>query len=281
MSDLGGKVFVVTGATTGIGLATARELLRRGGRVVIAGRSEERGREAVAALRDEAQHDAIDFVRIDLASLRSVREGAGEILRREPRIHVLVNNAGIAAGRGRTEDGFELAFGTNHVGHFLLTMMLRDRLIASAPARVVVVASHAHYRAKGIPWDRVREKKRSLTGWPEYSVSKLANVLFARELAKKLEGTGVTVYALHPGVVASDLWRRVPKIVRPLVTRNMLTNEDGARTSIHCATAAELASETGLYYDEHARKKYPSRTAQRDDLAAELWARSAEWTRIS
>ena len=143
-------------------------------------------------------------------------------------------------------------FGVNHLGHFALTSALLDRLAASAPARVVTVSSDAHYNARGIDFEALRRPARGITGLREYAVSKLCNVLFSQELARRTAGTGVRSYALHPGVVASDIWRRVPWPVRPLVTRRMLSVSEGAATSLYCATSPEVAEESGLFYDKCA-----------------------------
>lgn len=218
----------------------------------------------------------MELLPLDLGSLASVRRCAEGFLARDLSLHVLVNNAGIAGIPGRTEDGFELAFGVNHLGHFLLTALLRERLIESAPSRVVTVASQAHRRAPGIDWDAVREHTRTFTAWPEYSVSKLANVLFSRELATRLEGTGVSTYAVHPGVVASDIWRRVPAVVRPVMKLFMISNEEGAETTLWCASAPEVQQQSGLYWDRR-RPREPSPVARDDGLARELWARSERW----
>lgn len=276
--ELNGKTCVVTGANTGIGEVTARELARAGARVILACRSESKTRPVIDAIRAETGNDQVEFIALDLSDLDSVRRCAAELLERTERIDVLINNAGLAGQRGVTKQGFELAFGVNHLGHFLLTTLLLDRLKASAPARIVNVASASHYQARrGIDWDKVRGKTRTITATREYAVSKLANVLFTAELARRLENTGVTTYALHPGVVASDVWRRVPWPVRPLIKRFMITTEEGARTTLHCATAPELVGESGLYYDKCAPKK-PSSAARDEALAAELWKRSVEWT---
>jgi NAD(P)-dependent dehydrogenase (short-subunit alcohol dehydrogenase family) len=140
------------------------------------------------------------------------------------------------------------------------------------------VASIAHYEAPGIDWEAVRRPTRSFTGMREYRVSKLANVLHARELAVRLEGSGVSTYSLHPGTIASDIWRRVPWPLRPLMTRRMRTPEQGARTSIYCATSGEVADQTGRYYDD-CRPREPAASVT-DTLAAELWRRSCEWTGV-
>ncbi len=275
-SRLDGKFAVVTGANAGIGKVTALELARAGARVVLACRSDERARAAMAEISAQVPGAALDFVRLDLASLQSVREAAEEIRALSPRIDLLINNAGLAGQKGQTTEGFELTFGTNHLGPFLLTKLLLDRVQAATQARIVNVASRAHYRTGPLEFSRVRKPTASPTGFPEYCASKLANVLFSRELARRLEGNGVDVYALHPGVVASDIWREVPAPARALMKLFMLSNEEGARTTLYCATAADAAGRTGLYWDS-CKPRQPSRDAQDDAAAAELWRRSLEW----
>jgi retinol dehydrogenase 12 len=272
MGDLRGKTFVVTGANTGIGRATAHQLAARGGRVVLACRSEEKTRPVIDDIVRDTGNRSVEFLRLDLADLDSVRACAGTILDRGDAVDVLVNNAGLGGQRGATKQGFELAFGTNHLGHFLLTTLLLPRLKECAPARIVNVSSDSHYQAKGIDWEAVRRPTRSVTGMPEYAVSKLCNVLFAQELGRRLAGDGVTTYALHPGVIASDIWRRIPWPVEPLMKRFMRSPEEGAETTLYCATAPELAAESGRFYD-NCREKAPSRVAT-PELAAELWDRS-------
>ena len=218
---------------------------------------------------------AVEFLLLDLGDLLSVRSCANEFLRTGQPLHGLINNAGLAGQRGMTESGFELAFGTNYVGPFLLTSLLLERLRESAPARIVNVSSIGHYRAAGIDYDAVRKPTKSLTGMPEYAVSKLGNVLHAQELARQLEGDRVTTYSLHPGAIASDVWRRVPWPVRPLIKRRMRSPAEGARTSLYCATSPDVANESGHYYDD-CRRKEPSVVAT-PELAAELWDRSAAW----
>ena len=163
------------------------------------------------------------FLPLDLADLSSAQACADAFLARGEPLHVLVNNAGVGGARGLTRQGFEMTFGINHLGHFALTSALLGRLTESAPSRVVNVSSDSHYSAQGIDFEALRQPARGITGLPEYAVSKLCNVLFTQELARRTAGTGVTAYALHPGVVASDIWRRVPWPVRPLVTRRMLS----------------------------------------------------------
>src|SRR5208337_4787711 len=156
--------------------------------------------------------------------------------------------------QGRDRQRFEVSFGINHLGHFALTDALLGGLTASAPARVVTVASDAHYSAQGIDFGALRRPTRGITGLREYAVSKLCNVLFTQELARRVAGTGLTTYALHPGVVASDIWRRVPWPVRPIVTRRMLSTTEGAQTSLYCATSPDVAADSGLFYDKCAQR---------------------------
>jgi retinol dehydrogenase-12 len=271
----GERTVLVTGANTGIGLATAQALAAQGWRVWVTARSERKGAAAVASIKAATGNDAVFLLMLDLADLGSVRDCATSFLEPYEPLHVLINNAGVGGARGVTKQGFELMFGVNHLGHFLLTLLLLERLTSSGPARVVTVASDAHYNARGVDFEAVRRPARGITGLGEYAVSKLCNVLFSQELARRTAGTGVHSYALHPGVVASDIWRRVPWPVRPLVTRRMLTVEQGAQTSLYCATSPEVASDSGLFYDKCALRE-PSPVAT-PSLAASLWARSEKW----
>ncbi|WP_183092587.1 SDR family oxidoreductase [Nocardioides stalactiti] len=279
MSDLQGRTFVVTGANTGIGKETARGLAGRGARVVIAGRSEDRTRAAMKEIADSTGNTDLDYVPLDLGDLASVRAAAATLLASGEPLHVLINNAGLAGARGMSASGFELAFGTNHVGTFLLTELLRDRIVASGPGRIVNVASTGHFRAKGIDWDAIRQPSVTRTAFDEYCVSKLANVLHAQELGRRLEGTGVTTYSLHPGTIASDVWREVPIGLRQVMKLMMKSPAQGARTSLYCATSPDVATHTGRYYDNR-REKTPSKVAT-PELAAELWTRSEEWVKES
>jgi retinol dehydrogenase 12 len=273
--DLSGRTFLVTGANTGIGRATVAGLASRGGRVYLACRSADKGRAAAADIAKATGNSGVEFLPLDLGDLASVRACAEQFLARDEPLHVLINNGGVAGQRGLTANGFELAFGVNHLGHFALTMALLDRLAASAPARVVTVSSDSHYQATGIDFEAVRRPTASVTGMREYAVSKLGNVLFSQELARRLDGRGVTTYALHPGVVASDIWRRVPWPVRPLIKLRMITPEQGAATSLYCATSAEVANATGRFYDK-SREREPSAVAT-GELAGTLWQRSEAW----
>jgi NAD(P)-dependent dehydrogenase (short-subunit alcohol dehydrogenase family) len=279
VEPLADRTVVLTGANAGIGRAAAEALARQGARLVLAGRSRPRTAPVLAAIR--AGGGRAEFVELDLGDLASVRRAAGEVLALADRIDVLVNNAGLAGARGLTKDGFEVHFGVNHLGPFLLTNLLLPKVVAASPgARVVNVSSNAHKRAASLDFEALRAPTRSWAGYPEYGVSKLCNVLFTRELARRVGGAGVHAYAVHPGVVASEIWRRVPWPIRPIATAFMRSNEEGARTTLHCAASAAVARESGEYYEDEARSE-PSALARRDDLARELWERSARWTGLA
>ena len=279
-ASLKGRVALITGANTGIGLVTARELCGMGAKVFIACRSATTGQAAIDSIRQSHPAAKVELLSLDLGDFDSVRRCAEAFLKRQIPLHLLINNAGLAGGKGLTKSGFELAFGTNHLGHFLLTTQLLDRIKASAtlaaPARIVTVSSRAHYRARSIDWASLQKPTATATGFSEYGVSKLANALFSAELARRFAGTHVHTYALHPGVVASDVWRSVPWPIRPLIKRWMITTEEGALTTLHCATSPAVANESGLYYDQ-CKVKTPSALARDAALAKELWRRSEAW----
>ena len=275
-----GRSFFITGANTGIGRATALALGRRGATLALAGRSAERTQPVLNELRD-AGNEQVRFFSLSLDELASVRACAAAFLATNEALDVLVNNAGLAGSRGVTRDGFELTFGVNHLGHFLLTELLLPRLVASAvgkptPGRIVNVSSIAHYRASAIDWSALRERTRSLTGLAEYRVSKLCNVLHARSLARRLEHDNVHTYSLHPGVIASEIWRPIPWPIQPLMRRFMQSTEKGAETSLFCAASARSKEQTGLYYDA-CRAIEPSPLARDEALGRELFERSQRW----
>lgn len=276
--DLANQTFLVTGANTGIGKVTANELARRGAHVIVACRSRDKTEPVIAEIQRDTGNTQVEYVQLDLGDFASVRACAEAIAARGIPIHGLINNAGMAGSKGLTKDGFELTWGVNHLGPYLFTRLLLDRVKQAGHARIVNVASAAHYSATGIDWDALKQPTRSATGMREYAVSKLSNVLFAKELARRLDGTGVTTYALHPGVVATDVWRRVPGPLRWLIKRFMISPEQGAVASLRCATDPALAGQTGRYYDVGGKEKEPSKLADDAELARTLWTRSAEWT---
>lgn len=273
--ELADKVIVITGANIGIGRAVAEDLAGRGARLRLLCRSLDKAAPVIADLRTRAGHDDVEAIACDLGSLSSVRTAAAELLARDEPLHVLVNNAGVAGQRGLTSDGFELHFGVNHLGHFLLTNLLLDRIRNSGPARIVHVASGSHFKAKGLDWDAVRKPTASISGLPEYAASKLGNVLFCAELARRLEGTNVTTYAVNPGRVASNIWQRLPWPIRPLFKLTMLTTQQGAFSTIRAAS--DLDGESGRYFDKRARPQTASAPARDAALATELWSRSEAW----
>jgi retinol dehydrogenase 12 len=274
--SLAGRVALITGANTGIGLVTARELATQGAHVFIACRSAEHARLALDHIRTSSGSNQVELLSLDLGDFDSIRQCAQSFLALGLPLHLLINNAGLGGARGLSKSGFELAFGVNHMGHFLLTRLLIERIKSSATARIVTLASKAHYRAQGIDWEDVRKPTKTVAVLPEYGVSKLANVLFSAELSRKLAGSGVTTYSRHQGVVASDVWRAVPWPVRPLIKLAMISTDEGAATTLYCATSAEAGLESGLYCDK-CRPKEPSKAAQDPALAAELWKRCADW----
>lgn len=273
-ADLQGRTFFVTGANSGIGRAMVEALAARGASVVLASRSKERTEPVLDGIRRSHPGANAEFLEIDVSDLASVRTAAGRFLATGRPIDVLVNNAGIAGTRALSRDGFDLTYATNHIGPFLLTNLLLPRLRAAPEGRIVNVSSVAHMGVKRLDWaglERRAEPKRS--GFPDYAVTKLMNVLHAKELARRLAGTRVTTSALHPGAVASNIWRAVPQPFQWLLKQFLLSNEEGAQTPLYCATAPELATVTGRYYDK-CREVAPNPLADDDALAQELWVRT-------
>ena len=276
VGDMSGKVVVITGGNVGIGKEAAVGLATQGARVVITSRNEERGRAARDEIVERSGNADVDVMPLDLASFRSIRSFANDFLTRHDRLDVLVNNAGlILRRRTETDDGFEATFGINHVGHFLLTDLLLDRLKASAPARVVVVASMAHKGARrGLDFDDL-ESERRYRWMDAYNKSKLANIYFARELSRRLDGTGVTVNVLHPGFVRSDFGRSgdlglVYGFGIRLGAPFAISSERGARTTIYLASSPEVEGVTGAYFFK-CKPAPVSKAAQDDDAARRLW----------
>jgi NAD(P)-dependent dehydrogenase (short-subunit alcohol dehydrogenase family) len=274
-----GEVCVVTGANAGIGLETARALARLGATVVLTSRDRARGEAAKDDIGKSAPGAALDLVALDLASLASVRAAAAEIAGRHARIDVLVNNAGVYfSHRAETRDGLEMTFGVNHLGPFLFTCLLLDRLRAAAPARIVNVASHEHTRTAGLDFDDL-QATRGYSGIAAYRRSKLANVLFTRELARRLAGSGVTANALHPGSVRTQIGRDgdargLHRLFIALASPFLIGPERGARTSVFVATSPEIAGVSGRYF-ARCRERAPSRPALDDAAARRLWDESA------
>jgi NAD(P)-dependent dehydrogenase (short-subunit alcohol dehydrogenase family) len=271
-----GKTVVITGGNSGIGLETAVGLARQGAEVIITARDPERGKRAVDDIKARSGSDTVDLVVFDLGDLASTRAGAAELLDRCPRIDVLVNNAGVVlTERTETADGYESTFAINHLGPFLLTNLLLDRIKASAPSRIVNVASTAHRGARnGLVFDDLHNTRR-YKQMRVYSQSKLANILFTTELARRLQGTGVTVNSLHPGTVRTGYGRDgdttgLLALGIKIGSRFFLSPEKGADTSIYLASSPDVADVSGEYFIKRKVRKASS-AARDDDAARQLW----------
>jgi NAD(P)-dependent dehydrogenase (short-subunit alcohol dehydrogenase family) len=280
------RTVVVTGGNAGIGKETAVALAARGARVVITARNPDKGAAALVEIRQRSESEAVDVMPLDLASFASVHRFAQALLAGEAHIDVLVNNAGGVLGSRRvTEDGHEMQFQVNHLGHFLLTELLRERIVATPAARVVIVASDAHKGAKGgLDFDDLEADHGRYRAFRTYYRTKLMNILFARELARRLDGTGVTANSVHPGFVASKFAKESDlswwgNIGMPLTRPFQITPEKGARNSVYVASSPEVAGITGEYFEKcHIAR--PAPWAEDDAAAAKLWDVSARLTGI-
>jgi NAD(P)-dependent dehydrogenase (short-subunit alcohol dehydrogenase family) len=283
MTDMKGRVCLVTGATMGIGKEAARTLAHMGAEVVLAARDEARAKQAVAEIGG-----ATSYVLCDFASLASIRAMCAEVLARHPRLHVLLNNAGaIFASRELTTDGYERTFALNHLGYFLTTELLLDRLVESGEpgrtARIVNVASAAHAGARrGLDFDDLLSARSYGAGIDAYNKSKLANVMFTYELARRVAGTPVTANCLHPGVIASGFGKNRPGLMALLVglaSPFLWTVEKGARTSVKLASSPEVEGVSGKYFDEKGRERRSSRASYDVDAQRRLWEESERLVR--
>jgi NAD(P)-dependent dehydrogenase (short-subunit alcohol dehydrogenase family) len=260
--DLSGLIYIVTGANSGSGLATTEQLVRQGAHVVGACRRVAAGEDATKHLASE--RGSVEVIELDLNSLASVRRFVTAFKAKHDELHGLVNNAGVMnTPKGRTEDGFETQFGVNHLGHFLLTELLLDTLKASAPSRVVCVSSVAHAGRQSWPatidFDDLHFDERPYDGMIAYNQSKLAIVIYARHLAKRLEGTGVSVFSTHPGWIRSNLIKNtMPAWVQNVLMRpfsgllGIMSAEDGAQTQLHCLLDDDAPHHSGEYYSQNS-----------------------------
>ncbi len=278
-----GKTVLVTGANQGIGKATALALAHEGARVVLLARNPEKGRAAVAEIQAATGSRGVELIVADLASLAQVRRAASEFKTRFDRLDVLINNAGVVVPtRRQTEDGVEETFGINHLAPFLLTRELLEVLRASAPARIVNVSSAAHRHAR-MQWDDLQFSRHKYSPWRAYGQSKLANVLFTYELARRLDPAEITANVLHPGVIASGFGQTYGgataffvRLAHPFFA----STEEGARTSVYLASSPDVAGTTGKYFS----KCKPVRSTSRSYCEAsqkKLWALSEELTRAA
>jgi NAD(P)-dependent dehydrogenase (short-subunit alcohol dehydrogenase family) len=276
------KTCLVTGATSGIGYVAARELARAGARVLLAGRSDRTAEDAARRLRDEVPSAEVDPLAADFASQAEIRKLAEDVRSRVERLDVLVNNAGgLFLERQETVDGIEQTFAVNHLAPFLLTNLLLPTLQVGPSARVVNVASGAH-RGVSLRFDDLEGRKR-YSGWGAYQRSKLANILFTKELARRLQGRAVTANALHPGYVNTAIFRDATwkgRVMRGFANLFAITPEQGAATTVYLASSPELAAVTGEYF--YASKPARSSRASHDANAARrLWNVSVEMTGLA
>ncbi|MCL4132523.1 UNVERIFIED_CONTAM: hypothetical protein GTU68_027662, partial [Idotea baltica] len=273
---LDGENRVSRGNTGNLILKLLKTNSRRGGKVIILCRNTDKGQDAIKRIKLETGYTA-ELYKLDLASLDSVRECAAILKKKYPKIDILLNNAGVMLSpKMETKDGFELQLGTNHFGHFLFTLLLLDNVKAASPSRIINVSSLAHTEGKMF-WDDLH-MKYIYTPMKAYQQSKLANILFTKSLAEKLKGSGVTTYALHPGVVATELGRHLPTVWGTFTSKLFTfigffffkSPKLGAQTSIYCAVDESLAKETGKYYSG-CNEKTPSKAARNMEDAERLW----------
>ncbi|MEO6920954.1 MAG: SDR family oxidoreductase [Collimonas sp.] len=293
--DLTGKTYVVTGANSGIGLVTMQQLAKQGATVVMGVRRVQEGNRVAAEIRREVPSAKLEVFQLELGDLSSVRAFAAEVNRHHPQLQGLVNNAGVMKTPfGHTKDGFETQFGVNHLGHFLLTNLLTDALKAGAPSRVVNLSSAFHEFAMGrkgdIHFDDLNYQRRQFDSWEAYAQSKLANLLHARELGRRLAGTGVTVASVNPGFVRTNLmkvslpmWLQRLLVIPVLRLFGMIEPWEGAQSTLHALLAPEVEKQSGAYYsqiapykDKASRKggwplRSPNPVAHDDAVAKRLW----------
>jgi len=273
-----GKTVLITGANSGIGLVTASALAGMGATIILACRREEAAKQAMLEIQAKHPRAQLDFVSLDLASLASVRRAAAEVLNKHPLLDVLINNAGLASvPREVSKDGFEMTFAVNHLGPFLFTNLLLPALRASK-GRIINVASDAHKMGR-MHWDNL-QLARGYFVLRAYAQSKLANILFTKALAERVEEDGIHVNCLHPGAVSTNIWPEgnwLEKAFSKLLRLFLITAEQGARTSIWLASGEDGGRFNGRYF-EKCKEKYPSRAAQDRDAAEKLWEISANLT---
>lgn len=285
--DLRGKNVIITGSNIGLGKEAAKEFAGRGANVILACRSIEKCRKTRRELVLATKNKSIVCEQLDLSSLESVREFAARINANVKRVHILVNNAGVMrCPKSLTKDGFEMQLGVNHLGHFFLTMQLLEAVKAAAPSRIINLASTAHLRGK-INFEDFNSSE-SYDAAAAYNQSKLANVLFTRELSRKLKGTGVSVFAVHPGIVNTEITRHMSvansvvaaAFVKPLMWFFSKSPRQGVQTILHCALSEGLEADTGAYFS-NCKVAAANPIADDEAVSKWLWATSSKWTGLS
>jgi NAD(P)-dependent dehydrogenase (short-subunit alcohol dehydrogenase family) len=280
--NLEGKTILITGGTSGIGMESAVDLAGAGAQVVVTCRERGKGDLALQEIRRRSGSTKVDLLVGNFESQESTRELAAEFLAKYPKLHVLVNNAGTAfVKRELTEDDIEKTFAVNHLAPFLLTNLLLDRLVESAPARIVTVSSVEHFNAT-LDLDDLSFEKGGYQATKAYARSKLGNILFTKELARRLAGKNVTANTLHPGAVATNIWRYAPAYVKPLlaiIKPFLLTPRQGSETSTYLASSPEVEGVTGKYFVK-CKERRSSPLSNDESVARKLWDVSARLTRL-
>ena len=270
------KTALITGANTGIGKEIALSLASKGIKVFIASRSYDRTLSVIQAIEKLYGAHKCEWLSLDLGSIKSIDRCVDSFFEQNVSLDYLVNNAGFAGKRGSTKEGLELAFGVNYFGHYVLTRRLECALIRSKNARVVNVSSKVHSIVKKLDFASLRKPTKSLSGINEYAVSKLANILFTSELHRRYASLGVSSFAVHPGLVDTEIWRTLPFFLRPILKlKGMLTPEEGAKNVLQCAFI-EASTHSGKYFSK-CKPSSPSTLATDQKLAIKLWEQSESW----
>ena len=273
-----GKTVVITGGNAGIGKATAIELAKKGAEIVITSRSEDKAKAAVTEIKSASENDSIKYVLVDLSSQESVRKAAEELKVKFPKIDVLINNAGCYVSDLQLNvDGIEMQFATNHIGHFLLTNLILDNVKAAGNARIINLSSIAHNSTRELNLDDINYANEEYSGWKAYSRSKYCNILFTKELAKRLEKDEITVNAVHPGGVRTEIAEKnanwYTKLGWTIMKPFMITVEKGAATSIYLASSLDVSDKTGHYWVK-SKQEWSNRPSQDEANWLALWEKS-------
>jgi NAD(P)-dependent dehydrogenase (short-subunit alcohol dehydrogenase family) len=274
-----GKICIVTGATSGIGKSTATMLAEKGATVVFICRNQEKGKQVQEEISQKTGNRNLDLLIADLSSQAAIHKIASEFQSKYQQLHVLVNNAGLAVRKTLSPDGIEMTFAVNHLAYFMLTHLLLDRLKASAPSRIINVSSEAHRNLKTLDFENLQGEK-SYTGFKAYSLTKLCNILFTNELARRLQGTRVTANSMHPGFLSTGIFREAPSFIQFLVNLTAGKPEKGGNAILFLASAPKLEGVTGKYF-KGMKESAPSPAAQDRAASERLWKVSEELTHLS
>jgi len=255
----------------------ALELAKMGGHVIMACRSVQKAWPVMENIKRISGNNQVEVMELDLASLQSVRTFVSEFKSRELALHIFLLNAGVLGELGLTKEGFEMAFGVNYLGHFMLTKLLLDVLHNSVPNRIIIVASEEHYNVKSIPFDKLRSPATITTALEAYQISKLASVLFCLALSKKLEHSGIFVTCVSPKSVPTNLFRSLPGLLEKVLKQFSTSIEEGVRPILYCAVSDEMKNVSGQYITTNSKRKLPNPICEDKELLEELWAMSEAW----